>query len=82
MPRERNQQGDLPRLFGVILPSLPSLLLRCGGSFLRFKRDVKKGAQVFERELVNQGVDREIAAGLTTVYVEGGELLKYLQLLR
>jgi hypothetical protein len=66
------------KLFGLMLPALPSLLIRFGGTFLRFKRNAKKGGKVFQRELINQGLDKKIAEELTEKYLEGSNLSKYL----
>jgi hypothetical protein len=66
------------KLFGLMLPALPSLLVRFGGTFLRFKRDARKGGKVFQKELINQGIDEKIAEELTEKYLEGSNLSKYL----
>lgn len=79
---EEKRNADLFRVFGIILPSLPSLMFRFGGVFLRFKRDSKKGGRVFQKELINQGLDKTTAAELTEIYLDGGDLLKYMQYLR
>jgi len=37
------------RLFGVLIPSMPSLMLRLTGTFLRFKSDANKARKVFKK---------------------------------
>ena len=70
------------RLFGVMLPSLPSLIFKFGGVVLRFRREAKKGAHIFQKELIKQGLDKKTAEELTAIYLEGSDLLKYLQYFR
>jgi len=64
------------KYFGFLLPSLPRLILRCTGTFLRFKRDAKKAGKAFKKELINQGIDKETATELTDIYMEGSDLFK------
>lgn len=70
------------KLFGMILLSLPSLLFKSGGAFLRFKREAKKGGQIFQRELVKQGIDKSTADELTEVYMGGSNIVKSLMSMR
>jgi hypothetical protein len=70
------------KLFGMILLSLPSLLFKSGGAFLRFKREAKKGGQIFQRELVKQGIDKSTADELTEVYMGGSNIVKSLVSMR
>lgn len=79
---EENRNPNPVRLFGMILPSLPSLMFRFGGTFLRFKREAKKGGRIFQKELIKQGLDKATAAELTEIYLEGGNLLQYMQYFR
>jgi hypothetical protein len=67
---------------GVILSSLPSLLLRFGVEFLRFKSKAKKGARIFQKELIYQGLAKTTAKKLTDTYLEGSDLIGYLKRLR
>lgn len=66
------------KFFGIMLPALPSLMFRLGGSFLRFKRNAKKAGKVFKKELIKQGFDKETAEGLTKIYLEGSNISKYM----
>lgn len=82
---ERKNNGtevDPFRFFGIMLSSMPSLMFRLGGIFLRFKRDAKKAGKVFRKELIDQGLDKATAAELTGIYLEGSDLLKYMQYFR
>lgn len=67
------------KFFGLLLPSLPRLILRCGGTFLRFRRDAKKAGKVFRKELIEQGLDKQTATGLTDIYMEGSDLIKLIR---
>jgi len=64
------------KFFGFLLPSLPRLILRCGGTFLRFRRDAKKAGKVFKKELIEQGIDIQTATELTDIYMDGSDLFK------
>lgn len=81
MNREKKEQAanNPMKIFGALLPYLPVLLVRFSGVFLRFRRQAKKSGRIFQRELRHQGIDKETAAALTEVYLEGSHLLKYIQ---
>lgn len=64
------------KFFGFLLPSLPRLILRCTGTFLRFKRNANRAGKVFKNELIDQGIDKQTASELTNIYMEGSDLLK------
>jgi len=64
------------KIFGMMIPLIPSLMFRLTGTFLRFKRDANKAGKIFKKELVNQGLDRETAKLFTKEYVEGSNLMK------
>ena len=80
----KNKEKDRnPIVFlGVLLPALPSLIIKFGGFFLRFKRDAKKAGKVFRKELINQGIDKQTAKELTDFYMEGSDISKLIQGLR
>ena len=52
------------RVFGILLPSLPGLIFRFGGLFLRFKRDAKKAGKVFRTELLIRGLTNKLQQNL------------------
>ena len=79
---EEKRNAKPVKLFGIILPSFPYLMLKFGGLFLRFKREAKKGGRIFQKELMNQGLDKSTAAELTEIYLEGSNLLRCIQYFR
>ena len=70
------------RIFGPILPYLPSLILRLGGSLLRLKRDAKKGGKTFHKELLQQGIDETTATQLTELYLQSSNIKQYVGFFR
>jgi len=64
--------------FGAILPFLPALILKSGWAFLRFKMEVKRGGEIFQKELINQGLDKNTAARITGTYLEGSNVFQSL----
>lgn len=67
------------KLFGMLLPSMPSLMIRLSGTFLRFKRNANKAGKIFRKELRNQGIDKETANELTEIYMEASHIRNYIQ---
>ena len=84
MPEDVEDQEKVNgfRIFGMILPSLPSLMFKLGSIFLRFKREAKKGGQTFQKELINRGLDEITAAQLTEIYLESSNIANYISLFR
>ena len=78
---EEREAGPM-KIFGIILPSLPTLMFKFGKIFLRFKRDAKKAGKVFKKELIKQGLDKETASDLTEIYMKGSEIKNFLQTFR
>lgn len=73
------------RIVGMVIPSLPSLpsiLVNLGGSFLRLKRRAKKGGHTFQKELLKQGINAATATELTEVYLQSSNVRNYLRYLR
>jgi hypothetical protein len=66
------------KIFGMMLPALPSLIFRLGRTFLKFKRNTKTAGKVFKKELIKQGFNKETAEGLTKIYLEGSDISKYI----
>ena len=72
--------GSSPiKLFGIMIPSIPSLMFRLTGTFIRFKSDANKAGKVFKKELIKQGIDEETAAELTEKYMESSHIRRYIQ---
>jgi len=80
--QENRESKEGFRIFGFLLPYLPSLSIRLGVSFLRLKRDARKAGKEFNKELVRQGVDKEIANEFTQMYLETSSMKNYISLFR
>jgi hypothetical protein len=81
MSEEKNKKrnGRPIKFLGIMLPSMPKLLIRFGGLFLRFKRDAKKAGRVFQKQLIKKGIDKKTAKILTDKYLEGSDLSSYMR---
>jgi len=80
---EKVEEAKNPiELLGAILPFLPALLLKSGWAFLRFKMKVKRGGDIFQKELINQGLDKTTATRITGIYLEGSKVLQSLVKMR
>jgi len=75
------EPGNPLRILGFLIPLLPSLILRFGGEFIRFKSNAQKGGRVFQDELLRQGLDETTATRLTAMYLEGSDPFKLLRFL-
>ena len=67
------------KIFGMILPKIPSLTFRLTGTLLRFKSDANKAGKVFKKELIKQGIDKETAGELTQTYMNASHIRQYIQ---
>lgn len=67
------------KIFGMILPKMPSLMFRLTGTLLRFKSDANRAGKVFKKELIQQGIDKETADELTEIYMKGSHIRQYIQ---
>jgi len=70
------------KILGLLLPSLPTILFRFGGTFLRFKRSAKKAGKIFRKELLKQGLDKQTATELTDLYMRSSQIKYFMQTLR
>ena len=84
MVKNTEDQGSAGgfRVLGALLPSLPSLMLRLGESFLNLKRNAKKAGRTFQKEPLCQGIDEGTAAELTEIYLEPSSIKQYMGLFR
>ena len=84
MQKNINKKGNNTpiKIFGIVLPSLPFLIFRFGRVFLRFKREAKKAGKIFRKELVKQGLDKQIATELTELYMKSSEMKNFVQSFR
>ncbi len=73
-----NQENhhDPVQLMARIMSYLPVILLKSGTAWLSFKRQAKKGGKTFQKELINQGLDKEIAIKFTKEYTSSSNLMK------
>ena len=67
------------KFFGLLLPSMPSLMFRLTGTFIKFKGQANKAGKIFKNELINQGIDEQIASELTAKYMESSHIRNYIQ---
>ena len=68
------------KIFGLMLPSLPSLMIRLSGNFIRFKGQANKAGKIFKNELIKQGIGDKIADDLTSTYLESSHIRNYIQI--
>ena len=80
MPEEINDSRPI-KMFGLMLPRLPGLMFRLGGTYLRMKGQANKAGKIFKDELINHGIDRQIAEELTKTYLEGSHIKQYIQIM-
>lgn len=69
---------DPVQLTARIITFIPMILLKSGTAWLSFKRQAKKGGKTFQKELIQQGVNKEIAIQFTNQYTSGSNLVKIL----
>ncbi len=74
MDPEEQDGNDPLKMFGAVLPSLPTLMFRFMGEYIRFKGAVDVAAKEFNRELVLQGIDVETAERLTGIYRSASDI--------
>jgi hypothetical protein len=67
------------KLFGLIIPSMPSLIFRLAGTYIRFKSNANKAGKIFKKELIHQGIDKVTATELTGIYLESSHIREYIQ---
>ena len=67
------------KLFGIIIPSIPSLMFRLSGTFLRFKSQANNAGKIFKKELIKQGIDEKTANELKSIYMESSHIRNYIQ---
>lgn len=71
-----NHTKDPVKLTAIIIANIPSLLLRSGTAWLSFKRQAKIGGKTFQKELMNQGLDKQTSKLFTEQYLDGSNLIK------
>ena len=73
---------DLPKVFGVLILFIPSLVVRFVGEFIRFKSKARNSGKIFRDALLQQGIDESTASRLTATYLEGSDLVRVLRSFR
>lgn len=76
---EENRDARPIKILGKMLPSIPSLMFRLSGTFLKFKKNANKAEKIFRKELRKQGIDKETAKELTEIYMQASHLRNYIQ---
>jgi hypothetical protein len=79
--KDEREVGTI-KLFGMLLPKMPSLMFRLSGTLLRFKSQANNAGRVFKKELVKQGIDEETAEDLKEIYMQGSHIRQYLMNMR
>jgi hypothetical protein len=74
--KNKDKNDDVIKGIGMVIPKLPSLIIKSAGAYLRFKKDVKNAGKIFEKELKDQGIDDKTASELTKLYLDGSNILK------
>jgi hypothetical protein len=72
----RKDSYDPVQLMARIMTYLPIILVKSGTAWLSFKRRAKKGGKTFQKELIKQGLEKEIAMQFTEQYTSGSNLIK------
>jgi hypothetical protein len=76
--KEKDNSNKQPvKMFGVMLSSMPSLMFKMAGTFLRFRKEAQKGGKIFKKELIRQGIDKDTAEELTKLYIEGSKISSF-----
>jgi hypothetical protein len=84
MPEKPDENNSVTMIdtFKLLIPYLPTLLFRIPGTIFHIKRMAKHGGAVFHKELIEQGIDKDIAQKLTNSYLETSNFKTYLGLFK
>jgi hypothetical protein len=82
MTETREAKRNPVKILGILIPLLPSLILRFAGESIRLKSRAQKAGRIFQKELLRQGLNKTTAERLTAFYLEGSDPFKFLQALR
>jgi hypothetical protein len=77
-----NRKVTMFDAFKVLIPYIPTMLFRIPRTLLHIKKMAQRGGNVFQRELIAQGIDQETARKLTESYLETSNLKTYLSFIR
>jgi len=70
------QSADPVNYMAYVMRHMPMILLRSGRAWLSFKKEAQRGGKTFQKELMNQGLDKETARLFTKDYLESSNLVK------
>ena len=81
MNKEIKDERDVGtiKIFGLLLPKMPSLMFRLTGTLIRLKSQANRAGRMFKKELVKQGIDKETAKELTENYMQSSRIRNYIQ---
>ncbi|UCD92799.1 MAG: hypothetical protein JSV43_02460 [Methanobacteriota archaeon] len=81
MSRRKSERNSRKRSNAAlrVAANLPSLILKIGISYLKFKRARKKGVKSFRKQLKNSGLSKDQIEGLTKQYEDMGRVRNYLR---
>lgn len=72
----KSDRSDILKIMGIVGSSAPKLFFRFVPLILKFKKQAKKGGEIFYQELIHQGLDEETAHKLTSVYLEASDVFQ------
>lgn len=75
MNKETNNQILGLQFIGLALPRIPLLFFRFGSWYLRFKGNVNKASKIFKKQLMTNGIDKQMADELTKCYSSTANIL-------
>jgi hypothetical protein len=75
MNKETNNQILGLQIIGLTLPRIPLLFFKFGSWYLRFKGNVNNASKVFEKQLISNGIDKQMADELTKCYSSTANIL-------
>ena len=73
---ECGKREDIPKIAASIIATVPSMILKCGFTYLRMKRRVRKNARVMEREMMASGMPEHVAKRISMRYEEDARLIE------
>ena len=79
--KDEKELGTM-KMFGFLIPKMPSLLFRLSSNLLRFKSQANKAGRVFKKELIKQGIDEDTAEELKEIYLKGSHIRQYIMNMR
>lgn len=75
MPDSR--EGGVRQFVPIIAAAAPTILVRLGGTYLRFLSERRRGVKAFSDALRESDVPPELAGRLTQAYHDAGSLRRF-----